>query len=41
MEDERRDSNGTIGEGQKPGALKIYDGAKEAFTSIFNKIPKT
>lgn len=41
MEDERRDSNGTIGEGQKPGALKIYDGAlSEGFSDdlieIFN-----
>ena len=27
MEDERRDSDGTVGDVQKPGALKIYDGA--------------
>ena len=27
MEDERRNSDGTVGDVQKPGALKIYDGA--------------
>ena len=27
MEDGKRDSDGTVGAQQKPGALKIYDGA--------------
>ena len=27
MQDGKRDSDGTVGKEQKPGALKIYDGA--------------
>ena len=41
MEDGRRDSNGTVGEGQQPGALKIYDealsgGFADDLIEIFN-----